>query len=120
MSQRPADLRGRRRGRVLYISWAGHHERSACFHLLHRPRLINEGQFMKKIVLSRIMRLQLCFNAEPNRTKHLFKGIFQPFELGGVTRLITSAVKFSKAGHLKKKILMIQSHERSLKEISGA
>ncbi len=27
------------------------------------------------------------------------KGIFQPFELGGVTRLIPSAVKFCKAGH---------------------
>ncbi len=31
-----------------------------------------------------------------------FKGIFQPFELGGVTRLIRSAVKFWKAGNLKK------------------
>ena len=49
-----------------------------------------------------------------------FKGIFQPFELRGVTRLIQSAVKFCKAGHLKKKILMIQSHERSLKQISAA
>ncbi len=28
------------------------------------------------------------------------KGIFQPFELGGVTRLIRSAVKFYKAGNL--------------------
>jgi hypothetical protein len=27
------------------------------------------------------------------------KGIFQPFELGGVTRLIPSAVKFCEAGH---------------------
>ncbi len=27
------------------------------------------------------------------------KGIFQPFELGGVARLILSAVKFCKAGH---------------------
>jgi hypothetical protein len=27
-----------------------------------------------------------------------FKGIFQPFELGGMTRLIQSAVKFCKAG----------------------
>jgi hypothetical protein len=48
------------------------------------------------------------------------KGIFQPFELGGVTRLIRSAVKFWKAGNLKKKILMIQTHERSLKQISAA
>jgi hypothetical protein len=48
------------------------------------------------------------------------KGIVQPFELGGVTRLIPSAVKFFKAGHLKKIILMIQSHERSLKQISAA
>jgi hypothetical protein len=29
------------------------------------------------------------------------KGIFQPFELGGMTRLIRSAVKFWKAGNLK-------------------
>jgi hypothetical protein len=48
------------------------------------------------------------------------KGIFQPFELGGVTRLIPSAVKFCEAGHLKIKILMIKSHERSLKQISAA
>jgi hypothetical protein len=33
--------------------------------------------------------------------KPAFKGIFQPFELGGVTRLIRSAVKFWKAGNLK-------------------
>ncbi len=51
---------------------------------------------------------------------NVIKGIFQPFELGGVTRLIPSGVKFSKAGHLKKKIVMIQSHERSLKQISAA
>jgi hypothetical protein len=48
------------------------------------------------------------------------KGIVQPFELGGVTRLIRSAVKFCKAGNLKKKILMVQSHERSLKQIGAA
>ncbi len=30
------------------------------------------------------------------------KGIFQPFELGGVTRVIPSAVKFWNAGNLKK------------------
>jgi hypothetical protein len=29
----------------------------------------------------------------------MVKGIFQPFELGGVTSLIQSAVKFCKAGH---------------------
>jgi hypothetical protein len=29
------------------------------------------------------------------------KGIVQPFELGGVTRLIPSAVKFCMAGNLK-------------------
>ncbi len=40
-----------------------------------------------------------------------FKGIFQPFELGGVTRLIPSAVKFCEAGHLKKKNLMIIPRE---------
>jgi hypothetical protein len=58
----------------------------------------------------------VCFDAElPN-----LKGIFQPFELGGVTRLIQSAVKFWKAGNLKKNFLMIQTHERSLKQISAA
>jgi hypothetical protein len=31
------------------------------------------------------------------------KGIVQPFELGGVTKLIRSAVKFCMAGNLKKK-----------------
>jgi hypothetical protein len=50
----------------------------------------------------------------------IFKGIVQPFELGGVTRLIRSAVKFCMAGNLKKKILMVQSHERSLKLICAA
>jgi hypothetical protein len=50
----------------------------------------------------------------------VIKGIFQPFELGGVTRLIRSAVKFWKAGNLKKFFLMIQTHERSLKQISAA
>ena len=49
-----------------------------------------------------------------------FKGIFQPFELGGVTRLIRSAVKFWKAGNLKFFFLMIQTHERSLKQICAA
>jgi hypothetical protein len=49
-----------------------------------------------------------------------FKGIFQPFELGGMTRLIQSAVKFCKAGRLKIFFLMIQSHERNLKPISAA
>jgi hypothetical protein len=49
-----------------------------------------------------------------------FKGIFQPFELGGMTRLIRSAVKFWKAGNLKKIFLMIQTYERSLKQISAA
>jgi hypothetical protein len=49
-----------------------------------------------------------------------FKGIFQPFELGGMTRFIRSAVKFWKAGNLKKIFLMIQTHERSLKQISAA
>ena len=48
------------------------------------------------------------------------KGIVQPFELGPVTSLVPSAVKFCEAGHFQKKILMIQSHERSLKPISAA
>jgi hypothetical protein len=49
-----------------------------------------------------------------------FKGIVQPFELGPVTSLVRSAVKFCEAGHFQKKFLMIQSHERSLKPISAA
>jgi hypothetical protein len=53
-------------------------------------------------------------------TASAVKGLFQPFELGAETSLIRSAVKFFKAGHFKKKILMIQSHERSLKPISAA
>ncbi len=48
------------------------------------------------------------------------KGIVQPFELGGVTSLIPSAVRFCKAGHFPKKFLMIPSHERSLKHNSAA
>jgi hypothetical protein len=51
---------------------------------------------------------------------NLLKGIVQPFELGGVTSLIRSAVKFCKAGHFQKKFLMIQSHTRSLKQNSAA
>jgi hypothetical protein len=53
-------------------------------------------------------------------TTSFFKGIVQPFELGSVTSLIRSAVRFCKAGHFQKKILMIQSHERSLKQNSAA
>jgi hypothetical protein len=39
-------------------------------------------------------------NGESLAQKHktIFKGIVQPFELGGVTRLIRSAVKFCMAG----------------------
>jgi hypothetical protein len=48
------------------------------------------------------------------------KGIVQPFELGPVTSLVRSAVKFCEAGHFQKNFLMIQSHERSLKPISAA
>ncbi len=46
------------------------------------------------------------------------KGIFQPFELGAETSLIRSAVKFWKAGNFKKKNLMIETHERSLKALT--
>jgi hypothetical protein len=48
------------------------------------------------------------------------KGIVQPFELGGETRLIRSAVKYWKAGMFVKKFLMIPSHERSMKPFSAA
>jgi hypothetical protein len=49
-----------------------------------------------------------------------FKGIVYPFEVGGVTRLIRSAVKNWRSGKFFKKFLMIQSHERSLKPFSVA
>jgi hypothetical protein len=52
--------------------------------------------------------------------QYALKGIVQPFELGPVTSLVRSAVKFCEAGHFQKKNLMIQSHERSLKPISAA
>ncbi len=55
-----------------------------------------------------------------NREGGQFKGIVQPFEVGGVTSLIRSAVKFCKAGHFNKTFLMIKSHERSLKQNSAA
>ncbi len=55
-----------------------------------------------------------------NQLEIELKGIVQPFELGGVTRLIQSAVKFCIAGNLKKKFLMVQSRERSLKLICAA
>jgi hypothetical protein len=48
------------------------------------------------------------------------KGIVQPFELGGETTLIRSTVIYWKAGMFFKKILMIPSHERSIKPFSGA
>jgi len=74
--------------------------------------------------------LSVCPRKEENRKGAMvqvqviisfcFKGIFQPFELGGVTRLIRSAVKFWKAGNLNFFFLMIQTHERSLKQISPA
>jgi hypothetical protein len=35
----------------------------------------------------------------PSTAFERLKGIFQPFELGGVTRLIRSAVKFWEAGN---------------------
>ena len=61
-----------------------------------------------------VLRMLLFFKGLP------FKGIVQPFELGGVTSLIRWAVRFCKAGHLKFFFLMIQSHERSLKQNSAA
>jgi hypothetical protein len=50
----------------------------------------------------------------------LLKVPVQPFELGGETRLILSAVKYLKPGKCLKRFLMIQSHERSIKPISAA
>ncbi len=61
-----------------------------------------------------------CMVIQPQGVQNRIKGIFQPFELGAVTSLIRSAVKFCMAGHFQKKFLMIQSHERSLKPISAA
>ncbi len=68
---------------------------------------------MKKIL---IFKIKIGFFLESNKP---LKGIFQPFGLGGVTRLIRSAVKFWKAGNLNF-FFMIQTHERSLKQISAA
>jgi hypothetical protein len=48
----------------------------------------------------------------------VFKDIVQPLELGGETRLIRSAAKYWKPGKLKK-VVMIQSHERSRKPFSA-
>jgi hypothetical protein len=50
----------------------------------------------------------------------MLKGIVQPFELLGETRLIRSAVKYWKPGKFLKQNLMIQSHERSIKPFSAA
>ena len=50
----------------------------------------------------------------------VFKGVVQPFELVGVARLIRSAVKNWRSGKFKKKNLMIQSHERNIKQFSAA
>ncbi len=47
------------------------------------------------------------------------KGIFQPFELGGETIVIRSAVKHYVPGKFLKVFLMIHSHERSIKHISA-
>ncbi len=66
--------------------------------------------------LSKTRSRSKCDARLPNR----IKGIVQPFELGGVTSLIRWAVRFCKAGHFQKKCLMIQSHERSLKQNSAA
>ncbi len=62
----------------------------------------------------------VCLERQILDTLWRFKGIVQPFALGGVTRLIRSAVKFCMSGNLKEKILMVQSHERSLKLICAA
>jgi hypothetical protein len=47
------------------------------------------------------------------------KGIVQPFELGGETRLIQSAVNIESLASFNN-FLMIQSHERSTKPFSLA
>jgi hypothetical protein len=52
--------------------------------------------------------------------KGIFKGIVQPFELKGVTRLIRSAVKNWRSGNFLKSFLMIQSQERSIIPFTAA
>jgi hypothetical protein len=52
--------------------------------------------------------------------KQVLKGIVQPFELGGETRLLRSAVKYWKPGKFLNIFLMIQSPERNMKRFSGA
>jgi hypothetical protein len=49
-----------------------------------------------------------------------FKDIVHPFELGGETTLIRSAVKYKRPGKFKNNFLMIQPHERSIKPFSAA
>jgi hypothetical protein len=67
------------------------------------------------------LELSRLFQRVNQGSQHfVLKGIVQPFELGGVTSPIRSAVRFCKAGHFQKKIFMIQSHERSLKQNSAA
>jgi hypothetical protein len=47
------------------------------------------------------LRTSKCFQRSKQKLSifFVFKGIFQPFELGCLTRLIRSAVKFWKAGN---------------------
>ncbi len=72
-------------------------------------------------VSDQIQNLQNCYTT-PNKvtSKDDIKGIVQPFELGGETTLIRSAVKYWKAGMFLTIFLMIPSHERSIKPFSAA
>jgi hypothetical protein len=63
-----------------------------------------------------LLQTVICFPLEcMDKSKKLpFKGIVQPFELKGVTRLIQCAVKNWRSGNFFKSFLMIQFHERSI------
>ncbi len=79
-----------------------------------RNGLLSESN--KKLAAANSWRYHQSFLLYLKKKRHLeLKGIFQPFELGGVTRCIRSAVKFWKAGNKIFFFLMIQTHERSLK-----
>ncbi len=76
----------------------------------------NEGQ--KGPIFSEVYFCSLFLSKD--RLGLFDRSLLKVLELGGVTSLIRSAVRFFKAGHLKKIFLMVQSHERSLKPISAA
>jgi hypothetical protein len=68
------------------------------------------------------VNISTFYISQRSRDRYIYavKGIVQPFELKGVTRLIRSAVKNWRSGNFLKSFLMIQSHERSIKPFTAA